>query len=472
MKTFTYNCVKVQQTPESEPFFVTSIKAKELLAWCDVPRSKEGFMAGYQRELDGREARITEFFLASPKNNIIPNAVIVAVDQNRISITGGATAVVTVRHEEKNESELLASLIEQFERRLNAEEIASIDIQAVSVGDRDDEGADIDAATPPESYLAELTKNLRLMRDSSDKLDEQQVRSIKQYMNGVAKPGLILDGQHRVFGAKEVHDFDVELPVVVLPKLPPSEQVFHFYVLNNKAKPLNRTHLRRIISTSLSKKEIDALYDRLKDAGVEARSAEWTHRMNTDADSPFVRLIDMGLNGSTGVISENVAYQVVSKFMLLKNRFPLLVDDVPEWNVNSNDYRLSAFYAFWRAIKGLYPNAWNKASNPTQDPESQVDRQIFFKVSLIRLQEFVLQSLNNEMPKRNMKGEPSPFANISDLEREVSYHLPFLKEEFFLKEWRAKGLDTSAGHELFQRSIDAAISKQCKNLGNMTLFKG
>jgi hypothetical protein len=121
MKTFTYNCVKVQQTPESEPFFVTSIKAKELLAWCDVPRSKEGFMAGYQRELDGREARITEFFLASPKNNIIPNAVIVAVDQNRISITGGATAVVTVRHEEKNESELLASLIEQFERRLNAE---------------------------------------------------------------------------------------------------------------------------------------------------------------------------------------------------------------------------------------------------------------------------------------------------------------------------------------------------------------
>lgn len=428
-------------------------------------------MAGYQRELDGRESRITEFFQSSPKNNIIPNAVIVAVDEKRTSIKEGTISVLTINHEQVSIEEQLSSLIQQFENRLNSEEIASIEIQSVPIGD-DEEEKDADGATPPESYLAELTKNLRLMRDSKDTLTEQQINSIREYMEGVAKPGLILDGQHRVFGAKEVHDFDIELPIVLLPKLPPSEQVFHFYVLNNKAKPLNRTHLRRIISTSLSKKEIDSLYIRLKDAGVEARSAEWTHRINNDADSPFERLIDMGLRGSNGVISENVAYQVVSKFMLLKNRFPLLVDGIPHWGENQNDYRLAAFYAFWRAIKNLYPNAWNQASNPSDESNPQCNRQIFFKVSLIRLQEFVLQSLNNEMPKRNMKGEPSPFADTAALEREVGYHLPFLKEEFFLKEWKAKGLDTSAGHELFSRSIDTAISRQCKNLGNMTLFKG
>lgn len=63
MPDFQYRCIKIQQTPDCKPFYVTSIKAKQLLQWCDVPRSREGFMAGYQRELDGRETRITEFFL-------------------------------------------------------------------------------------------------------------------------------------------------------------------------------------------------------------------------------------------------------------------------------------------------------------------------------------------------------------------------------------------------------------------------
>ena len=473
MKDYPYPCIKVQQTPDSQPFYVTSIAARELLAWCDVPRSKEGFMAGYQRELDGRESKITEFFLSDSQFNIIPNAVIVAVDADRLRIDESeGNATLTIEHDPGSPDQLLEEIISKFESRLNQEELDSISIEGVDVTDDEDEEPEADAATPPESYLAELTKNLRLLRDAPETLSEEQRNAICAYISGVSKPGLILDGQHRVYGAKEVHSFDVFFPVVLLPKLPSSEQVFHFYVLNNKAKPLNRTHLRRIISTALSKKEIDSLYDRLKDAGVEAKSAEWTHRMNNDKDSPFERLIDMGLDGGGGVIPENVAYQVISKFMTLKNRFPLLVENVNQWDVNDNEFRLAAFYAFWQAIKDLYPNAWNKASKPVDKDSSTVDRQIFFKVALIRLQEFVLQSLNNEMPKRNMKSEPSPFTDLAELQKEVGYHLPFLKEEFFSKEWKAKGLDTSAGHELFQRSIDTAISRQSKNLGNMTLFKG
>ena len=73
-------------------------------------------------------------------------------------------------------------------------------------------------------------------------------------------PSAIIDGQHRVFGAREVSDFDVVLPVVLLPGLPYEEQVFHFYVLNNKARPLRPTELRATISTSLTNKEIGDLY--------------------------------------------------------------------------------------------------------------------------------------------------------------------------------------------------------------------
>jgi DGQHR domain-containing protein len=467
MSKFPYTCIKVQQTPDSIPLYVSTAKANELLRWCDVPRSKEGFMAGYQRELEGRHEKITEFFQQDPEHNIVPNAVIVAIDQSRLVIKeDGRICHLTIAMEESGLEEMLASLIKQFEKRLSKEELESIELESGDYAEPDAEESD--ASIPPASYLAELTKRLREMRDSPEDLSVEQKKSISDYAMSVGRPGLIIDGQHRVFGAKEVVEFDVEFPVVFIPGLDFKEQVFHFYVLNNKAKPLNRTHLRRIISTTLSKSEIEKLYDRLRDAGVEAKSAEWTHRMNNDSDSPFRGLIDMGLQGSTGVISENVAYQVVSKFMLLHNRYRLLTENVSNWDTQSNDYRLRAFYTVWQAVKDCYPTAWRQAENQNAANE---ERQIFFKVSLITLQQYILDTLNSEMPKRRSKGHKSPFADLVELKSEVGYALPFLKEEFFMKPWKLTGLDTSSGHDIFRKTLDKAIQNESKNLGNMSLFK-
>ena len=467
MRQYNYTCIKVQQTPDSLPLYVTSAKANELLKWCDVPRSREGFMAGYQRELEGRHEKITEFFQQDPENNIVPNSVIVAIDSSCFTVTPeGKAFCATITVEESDWNSLLNELIADFEKRLSTEEIESIELP--SDDESIDEAPDMDSATPPTSYLAELTKHLRSMRDAPEGLTDAQRKAVTDYAVSVSKPGLILDGQHRVYGAKEVVEFDVEFPVVFIPGLDFKEQVFHFYVLNNKAKPLNRTHLRRIISTSLSKNEIDKLYDRLRSAGVEAKSAEWTHRMNNDADSPFKGLIDMGLQGAVGAINENVAYQVVSKFMLLHNRYRLLTENVALWDVQSNDYRLRAFYTVWNAVKECYPTAWRQAENPNAQNE---DRQIFFKVSLLMLQQYILDTLNADMPRRRSKGQKSPMANLDELKSEVGYTLPFLKEEFFLKPWKLTGLDTSTGHDIFRKTMDKAIQNESKNLGNMSLFK-
>ena len=467
MKTFNYTCIKVQQTPDSLPLYVSTAKAEDLLKWCDVPRSKEGFMAGYQRELEGRHEKITEFFQQDPQNNIIPNSVIIAIDESQIEVNqDGKAWNISVKVEEQNFKQLLVDLIAEFESRLTSEEKDSIALEGN--GSDVEETEDNDSATPPASYLAELTKQLRVMQEKPEELTDPQKEAIIQYATSVSLPGLIIDGQHRVFGAKEVVEFSVEFPVVFIPGLDFSEQVFHFYVLNNKAKPLNRTHLRRIISTSLSKGEINDLYTRLRDAGIEAKSAEWTHRMNNDADSPFKGLIDMGLQGSAGAISENVAYQLVSKFMLLHKRYRLLTENVAEWDTESNDYRLRAFYAVWQTIKDCYPTAWRQAENPNAKNE---DRQLFFKVSLIVLQQFVLDTLHSDMPKRRSKGDKSPLSDLDELKAEVGYTLPFLREEFFLKQWMLTGLDTSNGHDIFRKTIDKAIQNESKNLGNMSLFK-
>ena len=91
---------------------------------------------------------------------------------------------------------------------------------------------------------------------------------------------------------------------------------------------------------------------------------------------------------------------------------------------------------------------------------------------MLVLQNYVLDTLNADMPRRRSRGEDSPLRDPEELQNEVKYTLPFLKEEFFTKEWKLKGLDTSAGHDLFRKSIDKAIQNESKNLGNMSLFKG
>jgi hypothetical protein len=464
-KTIKYSALRVQQTPLAEPFYLLSCQADGLLKWCDVPRKKESFMAGYQRELGDRYEKISEFFKADPKHNIIPNAVIIATRADSVRFTPTSHPDVfdcEVTAQEKPFDDLLRDMVSSLRTRLSSEEIASIAIPS----EESDEAESEEEAIPPESYLATIVQQLESVDGKLDQLAPELKDAVIEYVTGVSKPGLIIDGQHRVFGAKNVSDFPINLPVVLLPGLDYREQVFHFYVLNNKAKPLSKTELRTIVSTSLSKKEIKELYDRFRQVGVTAEQTEWTFRMNDSTNSPFRGLVNFGLPGSRGVIPENVAYQVVSRFLNPNKKHKLLYKDVPDWNAENTKwaYRLELFFALWRAVKAKYPVAWDKA-------EKGELGQIFQKVSLLVLQEHLYDALNGEMPRRSAKGEPSPFTDPDKLEEEVGFQLEFLKEDFFLKEWKLKGLDTARGHEEFKDNIVKAIANQSANLGNMRLFK-
>lgn len=460
-----YSALRVQQTPTSEPFYLLSCKATELLDWCDVPRKKESFMAGYQRELDDRNEKITQFFQQNPALNIIPNAVIVASRKESVTFTPTSQPDLfecEIKTASKTFEVQLTEMIAGLRARMSPEEIASIALPT-------DEGSTDDSeeeASPPESYLATIVQQLELAEGKFDQLEAGFRDAVREYVIGVSKPGLIIDGQHRVYGAKNVSEFDIYLPVVLLPGLDYKEQVFHFYVLNNKAKPLTKTELRTIVSTSLGKQEISDLYDRFKQVGVLAEQTEWTFRMNDDNSSPFKGLVNFGLPGSKGVIPENVAYQIISKFFNPNKKHKLLYKDVSGWNNDPGkwDYRKELFYAMWRAVKQKYPAAWDQAV-------SGAWKQMLQKVSLLVLQEYLFDTLNTEMPKRIAKKDPSPFSDSAMVEEEVGFALEFLKEEFFLKEWKLKGLDTARGHEEFRSNIQTAITNQSANLGNMRLFR-
>jgi hypothetical protein len=405
--------------------------------------------------------------LASDPNNIIPGAIIVTVAVDAIEVQQIDNGVVrlAVKTKARTFEEQVKSLYDHFSSRLSSEELKSIDDEVDETVIEDSSDEEEDDTGIPESYIASLTTELRAAMVDFGGLQPERQLAIKNYIDSVSKPCLIIDGQHRVFGAKDVSQHQVRLPIVLLPGLSTAEQVFHFYVLNNKAKPLSPMELRRTISTSLSNAEIDTLWKRFEDAGVNPQAVRWTHKMNTDPRSPFKDLIDFGLGGS-GFIKENVAYQLISKFVGMPKRYRVLYKDVPAF-VQRSDDRLDYFFAFWSAIKARYADIWQEGVSAKGAPLSQ----LFYKAAMLVLQEYILDQLVQLMNVRRMKGEPSPFLDLEDLKTVVQAYLADLPPAFFTTEWQEKQLDTTERRAFLKAQLQEVVENQGKNIGNRRLFK-
>jgi hypothetical protein len=195
----TYQAVRVVQRPDSPPFYLLAAVAADILEWADVPRKKSSYMAGYQRELDDRHEKLSKFISLDPRN-IVPGAIIIAADKQRIEIQPKDGEVVEIRisHTERSTEELLKRTLDEFKGRLSKSEAASVEaFLERGDTDTDDDNDEPDDDVTPESYLAHLTAELQMAQDQGlDSIDPARRTAIEEYLNGTAKPGLILDGQH------------------------------------------------------------------------------------------------------------------------------------------------------------------------------------------------------------------------------------------------------------------------------------
>lgn len=463
MTTYTYNAVEFQQQPGAPKIYMLSVPATQLLEWSDVPNAQADYMAGYQRVYNPDRAKDISKFLELDTGNILPGAIIVTVDSSSFATEATDIDSVCRVSIEVNETDFPAQLDaihKEFVARLSEQERAVAEMPPTKEAEEDPE---IDDAGVPPSYLAELARELRLATEDFDAVPGDRKSALTRYASSVSKPGLIIDGQHRVFGSKDVSSHDVTLGVVLVPGLPVGEQVFHFYVLNSKARPLKPLELRRTISTSLTNEEIENLWDRFEAAGVNPEQARWTHKMDTDPFSPFRGLIDFGL-GAGGFIKENVAYQVVSRF-LAKNRgkYRALHQGIDAWD-NETDDRLTYFYSFWSAIQQRYADVWDSTVKSGGG-------QLLYKATMIVLQEYLLDELLRATNYRKIEGKPGLFHDLDLLEKHIGTALEYLPPEFFTREWARKDLDTNDGRRELRTTMQDVIDAQGMRLGVRSLFK-
>ncbi|MFC7870787.1 hypothetical protein ACFUS2_06435 [[Kitasatospora] papulosa] len=212
-------------------------------------------------------------------------------------------------------------------------------------------GDDADAASvllTDETHLidfyTELKGRIKVLEALDPDVKPQRILGFdRNAMISYLKPIMLVDGQHRLKGAvlaaetfakggegeaflleaaesgKDPAEAKAEfialharrLPVSLLLDPSPSEHVFQFVVVNQKATPMGKALLGTIVSTSLSKDELEPVAQRLKNAGIKLDDSQAIAYLTRAEESPFKNFVQTGITGATGDRTTSLQWPVL-----------------------------------------------------------------------------------------------------------------------------------------------------------------
>ncbi|MFJ7421428.1 hypothetical protein ACIQXD_22835 [Streptomyces uncialis] len=304
------------------------------------------------------------------------------------------------------------------------------------------------------------------------------------------KPIMLVDGQHRLKGAvlaaeslaegSEGEDFLLDaaeagkdpgqaksefigqhsrqLPVSLLMDDSPSEHVFQFVVVNQKATPMGKALLGTIVSTSLSKEELDPVAQRLKDAGIKLDDSQAIAYLTRADESPFKNFVQTGITGATGDQNTHLQWSVLkglvsifrelsggklfaqkndwakawAKFHLDDSSYVAAFDThkekLAEWGRPDGPWR-EVFIRFYSNIREKFGSDDPEALNAWGTTRSN----LFNKVSLTILAADYFEYLRTQ--KRSLN-------NLADVDASMSEWLDGVNLAYFNRNWKVEKKDT------------------------------
>lgn len=250
------------------------------------------------------------------------------------------------------------------------------------------------------------------------------------------KPGLVIDGQHRLKGVAE-YSADTHLNVVALLNTDADEKAFQFLVINNKASKVSPDHIR-----ALNVNYSEALPERLLTARLAVNDNVTSVQIaDTDSNSPFAGLIKWPNNWVyKGQRPEKEGYiapaAIEGAISHIKSKRVSDLDD----EETADDF----FLAVWSVIKSQWSDqfAQKSDSNPTK---------LLDKVSIITLTEFIVGQLITLSRAKHTR------FSLADMEKVVEHTTDILENlspEFWVTEWKSSSYDTRAGRDLLIDAIE------------------
>lgn len=204
-------------------------------------------------------------------------------------------------------------------------------------------------------FYTELKGRIRVLEHRGIQDADEIQGFTKEALLGYLKPVVLVDGQHRLSGAvksaerftqsmpgqNEILEATVggadpkeaeqhvllnrsrRLPVSLLMDDSPSEHVFQFVVVNQKATPMGKALLGTIVSTSLSRDELREVAERLRRAGIKLEDSQAVAYLTRADNSPFRGLVQTGIEGDrTDLLQWTVLRGLVSIFRELRGGRP------------------------------------------------------------------------------------------------------------------------------------------------------
>ena len=470
--------ISFQQNSGSPPLFAFVASSNDLIRFCGVARKSQNLLTNYQRALDERRVteQITPFFRMS--ENCSPTALVISLQSSNISQVqihedssnpiGNGISLKKLEIEftdvdQLSPEEVIAMAKSFLDDRLAMACEADSDEQVEEEEEEEEEeenaieeGED-DDTTDTEAPVEIGRSMLRDLRDQLDKIPASN-GEIVGALGDMLRPALVIDGQHRLFGAAGVED---DIPLLVCSLVNPDwkEQVYQFVVVNDKATGIPKPFITSLAGMSLTTEELGALKGRLSQAGVRLWEVEVMQRLGFDPSSPFQGLIEFKVAGepdkglgyqtmkrvgrawhhppsrNTGLykLMQSVYYGNAGKVRTNKH----LRDD--KWQ-ESNDW-YDFFCLFWNEFREKYVDTslWVVHSN-------------FLKaVSLECLQEVFFVKLNNQGAIFwNCDGEDEQ-ARKSVMKQRMAELIKEFVEKYdvrhFDREWGWKSLNVQQGKE-------------------------
>ncbi|MFD7625400.1 hypothetical protein ACFV7Q_05020 [Streptomyces sp. NPDC059851] len=373
-------------------------------------------------------------------------------------------------------------------------------------GDEDEDGEEANAAATvddsdtasvlltDETHIADFYTELRGRIKVLEALDEgakpERILGFdRDAMISYLKPVMLVDGQHRLKGAvlaaeqltetdegkefllqaaeggtdpdKASIEFIAEhvrrLPVSLLMDDSPSEHVFQFVVVNQKATPMGKALLGTIVSTSLSKDELDPVAKRLKNAGIKLDDSQAIAYLTRADESPFKNLVQTGISGDQntslqwsvlkGLVSifrefsggklygeKNDWARIWAKHHLEESSFVMECDGpeerIAEWARADGPWR-DVFIRFYTKIRDRFGSMDMEAANAWGNTQ----RNLFNKVSLTILAADYFEYLRSQ--KRTLH-------NVDDVDTTMEAWLEEVSDSYFNRNWNVAKKDTPA----------------------------
>lgn len=250
------------------------------------------------------------------------------------------------------------------------------------------------------------------------------------------KPGLVIDGQHRLKGIAEFNPA-THVNVVVLLNTNADEKAFQFLVINNKASKVSPDHIR-----ALNVNWSEALPERLRTARLAvSEDVSSVQVADTDSDSPFNGCIKWPNNliykGSNprheGFIVPAAIEGAISH---IKSKRVADLDD----DETVDDF----FLTIWSEIK----SQWGAQFGPKSDKNPT---KLLEKVSIITLTEFLVGELISMSRAKSSRFSLSDMEKVRENTRDL---LGTLSPEFWVVEWKSSSYDTRAGRDLMVEAIE------------------